>query len=499
MRIDLGLPLLSGAEELIQQAAQGVRVLAGELPELPASEPVPAHILQTTSTQTLVQIKGSRVVLEALPGFLPGEEVQVRLATSTPEPLLQVLPRPQPRADLSRLRVGQETTVQVLEELPGGSVLLGIQGTEVEATLPEAMPRTERFTAVVEQTGPELVLRVLDAPQGEAQARQILREHLPDKQPLGQVMQELQGLLAETDQENQPPTAGRLREALREILGPERPPTPERVARVVRDGGLQYEAKLAQSVPKGRSAFRQIAATDLKGLVMQTLHEVEARPQVRMGELRRPSEALPLAQAVSQAAAAAAEEPAQSPPLPEAATVGPPQVALAPPATPEPPGLAQTLLFQLNQIETQQAINLLAQAQGGPLHFQIPLTDGPQLTTVALAVERDPQSPEGRADGRSRGHSLYFHLDLQQLGPLRIDAHITPHTLRAIFYTDKQATQQLMQSDLATFRDALQAGGYAEVLLAVRPSQLMNSARRAKFEGLARGVPERLSLLDVRI
>ena len=87
----------------------------------------------------------------------------------------------------------------------------------------------------------------------------------------------------------------------------------------MRDGGLFYEAKLLQLVNENPQALARIADGDLKGLLLQALREVGANSVLS-----------------------------------------------------EVQGLAASIANHLNHIETQQAVNLLAQMNEGPYRLEIP-------------------------------------------------------------------------------------------------------------------------------
>src|SRR5262249_45648736 len=127
MRIDLALPNLAAAGESPEQAA-GLRVLAGELPSLAPGQVVPALVLNAAPNQTLLQLQGTQLLLEALPGLTAGEELLVRLAPGASQPALQVVPQAPRPAGLPDLRVGQELPLEILHEFPDGHVLIDLQG-----------------------------------------------------------------------------------------------------------------------------------------------------------------------------------------------------------------------------------------------------------------------------------------------------------------------------------------------------------------------------------
>src|SRR5262249_1733707 len=129
--------------------------------------------------------------------------------------------------------------------------------------------------------------------------------------------------------------------------------------------------------------------------------------------------------------------------------------------------------------------------------LQIPIPTAHGWETALLALE-----PDGRGEppppGKERGYNVLFHLDLENFGATRIDAHVTPTALRAVFYAEKPGALTVLREEIPAFRAALHAQGYAEVLLAAEPLHQLAPAKRQKFAALAVGVPEHVRLIDVR-
>ena len=106
-------------------------------------------------------------------------------------------------------------------------------------------------------------------------------------------------------------------------------------------------------------------------------------------------------------------------------------------------------------------------------------------------------TPTGRALPASEGkhepsYNILFLLDLEDLGRIRIDAHVSKNDLRVIFYMDQPSTVELVTRELPNFSETLRTLGYREVLLAARPLR-GNSAGQG---GKIRRVGHRSSLDD---
>lgn len=217
--------------------------------------------------------------VEPLPNTQPGTELYAHLTGSRAEPRLAVeLRTPSPSPLPVPLRPGEMVIAQVLDRLPTGNLLIEVKGTPLEAVAPEGLSRGEQLPLRVEQVTPQAVFRILPrSEEVQVQALQLLRSHLSDRAPAAQVLTQLEQALAPLIGQTTagtPPSAPHLQELLLRLLPADAPPTPEGLQTLVRDGGLQLEARLAEAVR--RSAPEQAAEAarhDLKAVVLRVLHE----------------------------------------------------------------------------------------------------------------------------------------------------------------------------------------------------------------------------------
>jgi hypothetical protein len=118
-------------------------------------------------------------------------------------------------------------------------------------------------------------------------------------------------------------TLEKLRSFVADILDSQQPLTPERLMQFVRDGGLHYESKLFRALGENSGDLATIAHRDLKGLLLGALKDLEAG--VGGGVPRR------------------------------------------------------AIAGQLDHLEVQQAVNLIAQLEGQPLQIRIPFSTGAEF------------------------------------------------------------------------------------------------------------------------
>lgn len=352
---------------------------------------------------------------------------------------------------LPALELGLELEATVTDELAGGRILLQVGETLIEADSPGGLSAGQSLRLRVEQLQPQIVLQITQAEASlKTEATRLLRQHLPVHSDEGQLLENLQKLLTAhfskepAGFEIKSPLA-KLHEAIAHLVAQETPVQPETVESLLQDGGIFYEAKLAQAAtqhdPEG---LRAIADQDLKGLLLSALSEsLNTAPAER---------------------------------------------------------LTPAITAQLNNLETQQAANLLAQVTDGALHLQVPFFNGSSFSTAALAIEPDGKGNSGTSQNRSSGYGLLFLLDLENFGRTRIDAHVDAEqqSLRVMFYVDRDSSVASIKAELPQFRQLLQGLGYQDVSLAARPLKDIPSDKRVKFDTLAIGAPASIHLLDMK-
>jgi hypothetical protein len=154
-------------------------------------------------------------------------------------------------------------------------------------------------------------------------------------------------------------------------------------------------------------------------------------------------------------------------------------------------------VFTLNGIERLQAGNVLAQQNGGPYVFEVPFPDGAHWRTLKLGIEPDRDRTTDEF-GRPRAFRLMMHVPLTQLGETWIDAGADGPRLRATLYVTDEMARERIRPELPSLHRDLQAAGFADVLLDVRPAADLTSAQRRRGNAIQAGMPESGGILDVR-
>jgi hypothetical protein len=277
-----------------------------------------------------------------------------------------------------------------------------------------------------------------------AVAVRLLGGRAPVAESLTTLRQALADFTAPENVEPPPASVARLQAALDRLMPEQAPPKAEEVAAFVRDGGLQFEAKLARAAQDGSPAAARVIERYVKGLTLKALGDLHAAG-----------------------------------------------------SSPRAEGLTAALVHHLGNVESQQALNLLARLHGEPLQLQIPFWAGQQLATAFLSVEPDDSAGGGQG-GPRQGFNVLFFLDLDGLGRTRIDAHFGDQAARVVFFVEGDESLRRVRAELPAFGQNLRTMGFEDVLLGARPPGEMAPERRQKAEALALGVPAGVHLVDVR-
>jgi len=450
-----------------------LRLVAGDISTLVSGQTMPATVMKAAPGETVLSLAGQQVTLRGTVNVSPGDVLNVRVQPGA-TPMVVVTGKEQaPTGGPVNANAGASTgtstaatatqqraasvygssrpatpapaepvIVDVIARQPNGQYRVRIDGQETTAASQQPLQPGGRYAVQLDRTPTGVFLRPLpDSPLlPTTVATAILRTDKPP--PLGDTLPSLVKELAS------PPADPKVRTAAAEVrdvaakLLPEadQPPTAERIKQLVEDGGTHYEAKLARAADPttpDRPA-PPTHHTDLKGGLLS------------------------LARSVSDLASS----------FPAAAAT-------------------------LNGIERQQAVNVLAQQNGGMAVFQVPFPDGPNWRTVGLGFEPDGSSPRD-ANGRATGFRVMMHVPLSSLGETWIDASAEASHLRAVLYVSDADARERVRADLPELRAELRAGGFSEVLLDVRPAGDLTDAQRRKANAIREGVPEGGGLLDVR-
>lgn len=503
--------------------AATVRMLAGNLAAVPVGELLKAVVTRVAGGEATVNVNGQPLTVRPPGGLQAGGEFVVRLpggkqtgtleilgrappqlpapatpttnlplpatanranpaaapATSTPTPTVSasasaaVLVPPAATAPSSPAPAGRAASpaplavADVVSAGPDGKLVVRIDGKQVPATSAEPLAAGGRYLVRVEPTPAGLVLRPppADAPENPtAVATAVVRGSRPAD--IGATVKPLLAEIA-TPAPAVKLAAAEVRDAVRSFLpDTPRPPNATELRALVENGGLHFEAKLGRAAD---DAGPEVAAKSASPATVETAGK-PATPPVRPAADAAPPADLKggLLQLLHAAQSAG-----------EAATAYPAARAV------------------LDGIESQQAVNALAQQAGTPYFLQVPFPDGDTWKTANLSLEPDRHAADADPEA-ARGFRVMMHVPLADLGDTWIDAGVAGGTFRAVLYLDSATARDRVRAELGGLRDELQAGGFGEVLLDVRPGSEVPARHRAQAAAVLAGRPAAVHVLDAR-
>jgi hypothetical protein len=386
--------------------------------------------------------------------------------------------------------------VDVLNPLPDGRIRVRIDGEEQLATASQPLASGGRYVLQVERTPTGLTLKPPpDSPNLSAEvATAILRNPAPSlPAALKPLQAELANLTTLTSPEPGKPTAvpvavrdaaAAVRDTLNSFLPTDaRPPDAKELQRLVENGGLHYEAKLARAAdPQAAPSEKAVPASKQDAPTTQT------------------RDSTPTAERTPREAASSSSTATSTPAGREISPDLKGDLLRLLQTVQDLGGATQTPAAQtaLHGIEAQQAANTLAQANATPYFLQIPFPDGGELRTLSLSLEPQnrPDQPDAEQAGRFR---MFMHVPLSDLGETWIDAGLAGDKFRATIYLDRAAVRDRVRTALPELQSELQSDGFSEVLLTVRSSEELPARNRREAGAVQAGRPGTVSVLDVRV
>ncbi len=546
-------------------AAVNVRVLAGNLAAIPLGALLSATVTQVNPREATLNVNGQSLTIKPPPGLEVGTALFVRVPKSGNGTLEIADPPRAPKAPPQLAAPAEPGQVQVLDvtaALPDGRVRVNIDGQEQIATPSEPLAPGGRFVLEVTRTPSGITLR----PATESTslsievATAILRSApAPDVVAILKPLQtELKALVEGQPTKGAlavPPAVRAAATAVQttlEALVPSEPralDAPE-LQRLVSNGGIQFEAKLARLVGEPAtpgSARASSVRTGPSVSVAPVPVESLLKPGVAITATGKPATVTAAPNAVANPTPATAALPR----VPEIAAglragrvrnlvervaeearlivAGEAKGATRDSPQPNTPDASHAQvatalggdlkgdLLRLLQtarelgvvsqvpvartalagIESQQATQTLAQATQTAYMLQVPFPDGGAWHTLHLSVEREvpPNQVDPDRDSRFR---MLMHVPLSELGDTWIDAGLSGGSFRAAIYLDRADVRDRVAAALPELRTGLRADGFDEVLLDVRPTSALPARAKRLSAAMTAGHPTATSLLDVR-
>lgn len=534
------------------------RVASGNIAQVPLGALLEATVTSVSPREIALTVNGLPLTVRppaGVPPFQPGTVLLVRVppaGANAPNPTIELaLPAPaqktagaaaanavpapsapagsQAPPTTPPLAASRLAVVDVLAPLPDGRVRVQLDGVEQIATAAGPLAPGGRYVLQVERNSAGIRLSPPPPESPELTtdvATAVLRSPAPTlPAALKPLRAELAALAAPAPGTARPVPAA-VREAavaventLRAFIPTEsRTPDAARLQRLVENGGLHFEAKLARLVEgAGAPADLRTAALGTPAAPARASPPGAAPPAARdepAGDPGAPAKP----PAVGADADARGAKGAPQPPEPKAADPTAPLLPdrAAPTARDLGPDLKGDLLRLLQAvndlggetrapaaeaavrgIEQQQAANALAQASATPYFLQIPFPDGGEWRTLRLSLE--PQHRPDRSDAERAGRfRVFMHVPLTDLGETWIDAGVAGDQFRATIYLDRAPVRDRVREALPELRAELAAEGFSEVLLDVKSSGELPDRHRRESGAVQAGRPGTVSVLDVR-
>jgi hypothetical protein len=321
--------------------------------------------------------------------------------------------------DLQNLfTVGSRYEGTVLDILPGEGALLRIAGQIVMAQTGLPLAKGLKAEFEVREVSPQVVLKMVGESPAEEWQRESFRQFLTLRQETGNILDNVARQLRQT-LDSSPDMAERLRPLSslldRVLMGQE--PNPS----VFKLMGLSWENKLSTHfLSCHRSCHGQIrlgekgqlpdsrglVETDIKGLVMQTVHSLSRSE-------------------------------------PDSA-------------------LARALSSLFNLIEGYQSANArLLSPEGEPAIF-LPVWFSKQAGwgECELLLDREPDEKGGSKDGTDGPFRALFFLNMSRLGPMRVSLQVRDKKIKCLFMVADKTRQEYVTRSLPEISDRLASSGF---------------------------------------
>ncbi|MDA1014251.1 MAG: hypothetical protein O3A00_07325 [Planctomycetota bacterium] len=430
-----GIPTVAS----ITAAPHVARVLEGDLSSLKLGDLAQGTILRSTASETVVSLKGQRVVLPGMAGFAAGEEVAIRLVPRGDVKFLEIS-RPQSQ-QAPQLNLGQEMTGKIVESLGDGKYVLNVAGRAVVATGPDGLTPGMTLPLKVQQVVPQMVFQILsDVTVSERMTAHLIVENLPQRKPMGTtlntLLDALTQFLGKAGAKPPPPSASQLSNLLNALYSDGNLDA-AKLQELITQGGLKYEARLKQALGHPRE-LTNVARTDVKSALLSLL-----------ANLSKADQTSPLAQSARE---------------------------------------------HLQQIELQQLLNFLTMVEGDQFQLQLPLIPG-SSETAFMSIE--PDDSEDTTDGEpgEPGHRVRFAVATES-GAVHVDLRVNPARLRLRVFAESDDVVKSLQHYESDLRAALQDGEHA-IDIRVLPLGEMNTEDHGHFRAVSEGIPESYHLINV--
>jgi len=435
-----------------------------------------SQIIQVTSPTRPIQI-GERFNIQSIEHVAASSKLILEPLKSSQANISNTPIRKSNINNLGSLATGKVITANVGERLPSGNITLNWQQQRFEAPAPMHVRAGDLLQLEVNRDNhnDKPSLRVLDwIPQPKSKAAKLLQQHIGKTDTTQHTLNTLRHISASIKQPNiaqaniahtnaaqvgsstpsNQPLAQSLSQSLSNLqnwadfyaLSPEKGMDGPRIATLMRQIGQYYESSLLQHRHATIEQLQQLKQHDLKALLLQLANDAGTfKTTIESTQVKHTAER----------------------------------------------GLAR--------IESQQALNLLAMIQADPIRFELPMMVQGQWMNVLLSIQQEMY--EGNSENnqsQDTSHHILFALDLNSLGALRVDAHISDTSVHAKFYHENDDSRQFIQENIQKLQEKLKSIGFSDVYLNSAETKQLNPATSLQFQQLINHAPSSDGLLDIQ-
>jgi hypothetical protein len=335
----------------------------------------------------------------------PSSLLSGQLPISSREPLLH------------DLKLGQILQARVLSENHGGQVKLLVGDSKLVAHTSLQVTRGQNLTLQVNKTGPLPELRLLSLSDSQQLQTQALKRMLPRQRPLSELFERLHQLQSSSN-----PPDGRIKQAMQELverlISVEHPRFRQSLKTALSDSGLLTEHQLVNQEPRGN---------DLK-LNLLRLYDLVKTVLSQPG----PTQDSRLAQSPEQDLASL-----QSQSVIKQLT-----------------DLIKQLDGAIARIQTHQLASLPQNDQTPQVwQFELPLLHKDRVDLHQITIK---QEEDGSRTDQSRIWSLTLQMNLQPLGPMRVQLRLQDKSLSTLIWVERQDTMKLLEHHLPELQQAFE-------------------------------------------
>ncbi|MDY7033411.1 MAG: flagellar hook-length control protein FliK [Thermodesulfobacteriota bacterium] len=335
------------------------------------------------------------------------------------------LSRDQGRDFVPKLYLDEILKARVVRSFGDNRAVIQLKGSEILAETGTPLPKGSTFNVRVEQLQPRVILNPLPEQACAAdKPTALLKSYLPNQTPLGDIIQRLQGILAEKwlaqDVGFDKAIHAKLEMILSNIVFNDKKMFQSSfLLNLITQSGLVYESKIKRLLSKSQSmkSFGGVLDTDLKGMLMKILEGIQLREGTGNSVLTM--------QGFSK----------------------------------ENVGYLHKLLQELvDNIELNQITNCVTKDEGNYVYLQIPLAFQDRIDNADFYLFYGPKGKE--ACDQREDFSLVFLLNVEELGHIRVDTSVKKTDVFCRFTVENHEVAEFINDLLPQLRDRLLSLGY---------------------------------------